>query len=104
LFVILPSLRRLTGEPIRLEGLGELQGNLGAVLLLVLLAWTLGAFGEEMAYRGYAFHRITDLLGESRAAVATGVIVTTVLFGLAHVSQGAPGALANLGAGVLFVA
>jgi len=58
ILVFLRVLRRLTGQAVHLEQFGALRGDLGAVLLLLGLTWTLAAFGEELAYRGFALNRI----------------------------------------------
>jgi hypothetical protein len=102
--VVLPALHRMTGQAVELGQFGEMRGNLNALLLLLVLTWTLAAFGEEMAYRGYALNRITDLLGQSHAAFALGAIVVSVLFGFAHVAQGVSGVLDSVLAGMAFAA
>jgi len=99
---ILPMLHRLTGQPVQLEPYGQLRGNPGAVLLLLILAWVFGAFIEEMGYRGYALNRIADLCGGSRTAFVLSATVISVLFGFAHLSQGVAGVLDNVLAGAFF--
>jgi uncharacterized protein len=104
IFAFLPALHRLTGQAVQVEQYGALRGNLGAVLLLLALTWTLAAFGEELAYRGYALNRIADLLGRGPAAFALSALVVSVMFGFAHVSQGVSGVLDNILAGAMFSA
>jgi membrane protease YdiL (CAAX protease family) len=60
---------------------------------LLLLSWTVAALGEELAYRGYLFTRVTDVAGSTRFGVVLAVVVTSVLFGLAHTEQGLIGVL-----------
>lgn len=102
--VFLPALRRLTGQAIQLGQLGALRCNLGALLLWLAVSWTLAAFVEEMAYRGYALNRIADLLGRSQAAFAFSAILVSIVFGFAHVGQGVSGVLDNVLAGMMFSA
>ena len=102
IFVLIPFLHRLTGEPLDLSQLDSMKGNWGALLLLVAATWSLFAFVEEMGYRGYALNRFTDAFGRSPLSRAFGVALISVAFGLAHKSQGVTGILDNVLAGVWF--
>jgi hypothetical protein len=64
--VILPLLHRLTGEPLDLSGVGDLQGNVAALATLVLASWISAALAEELLYRGYLLNRVTDVFGVTR--------------------------------------
>src|SRR5206468_8137887 len=75
IFAVLPLIRGLTGHAIEVEPLNALRGNLGALVLWLMIAWTFAAFGEELAYRGYVLNRLADLLGRSRAAFVSGAII-----------------------------
>jgi len=102
---VLPMLHRITGEAIHVEALGNsMRGNFPALLPYVALVWVFGAFTEELTYRGYLFNRLTDLLGGSRPALATGFILVSFLFGIVHWTQGRTGILDNILAGSLFMA
>lgn len=105
LIVTEPLIARLTGSYPGLEEFRPLVGNLGLTLLLIVLSWTLAAFGEEMFYRGYLMHRVAQLAG-GRWMVALAVV--TAMFGWAHyVGQDLAGALqeglSGLLLGVLFL-
>lgn len=92
-----PVLRHLTGEHQDTSDFADLQGNIAMLLLLLVLGWTLAAVGEELAYRGFVLTRLTELFGGSRAAVVLSVLLSSVLFGLAHTEQGVVGvALAGI--------
>jgi membrane protease YdiL (CAAX protease family) len=104
ILAILPALRWLTGQGVKLGELSALRGNVGALLLWLAVTWLLAAFPEEMAYRGYALNRIADLFGRSRAAFAVSAILVGILFGFAHTAQGLAGVLDNVLAGLLFSA
>ena len=61
-----------------------LAGNPSA-LPAALYAMIIGAgFGEETLFRGYMFERLGKLLGTSRVAKVTIVLITTALFAAAH--------------------
>ena len=86
----------------------NLRGNLKYFLLVLVTVWLLVAFVEEIIFRGYMMGEIAELIGTSKAALAVNVILSSVLFGLAHWYQGRSGALSTgiIGAvlGILFVA
>ena len=83
-----PILNRLTGERQDLSQFAGLQGNLSSLLVLLALSWTLAAVGEEIVYRGYLPRRVSDVFGESTAGLWMGVVLSSLLFGLAHTEQG----------------
>jgi CAAX protease family protein len=91
--LVIPVAEHLTGERQDMSDFAELEGNLGMLVLLLLASWTLAAFGEELAFRGYVLTRITDVLGSGRAAVIAAVLLSSLLFGLIHTQQGPVGVL-----------
>jgi CAAX protease family protein len=86
-----PILNHLTGSREDLSQFADLQGNLGLLAGLLLVTWTLAAFGEELAYRGFIQTRITDVLGPNLVGVVVAVVGSSVLFGLAHTEHGTVG-------------
>jgi len=80
-----------------------LVGNPAAVAQLVPYILVSAAVGEEILYRGYPFERLGKLLGGGASAKIVAIVVTAVLFGLAHLSgQGRDGAIQGAIVGVLF--
>jgi hypothetical protein len=98
---LLPVLHRLTGEPLDLEQLSSLRGNLGLLLLYLIASWSLFAFGEELAYRGYLLNRMTDLFGTSTAGWTAGVALVSLAFGVQHLDQGVTGVVGNIVGGIV---
>jgi membrane protease YdiL (CAAX protease family) len=90
---IVPFSTWVSQTPVDLSALGNLRESTTLWMLLVQ-AWTLAAFGEEMAFRGYVMRRVIDLVGTTRPALVSAVAITGVLFGLAHGYQGAAGMIA----------
>ncbi len=88
LSVFMPTLNHLTGTTQDLSAFENLKGNLGNLLFLLALTWTLAAFGEEIVYRGYLQRRICDLLGDTPGGIFWAVGISSILFGLAHTEQG----------------
>jgi uncharacterized protein len=62
---------------------------------LLALSWTLAAVGEEAAYRGYLQTRMAQLFGPGQGALVAAVVVSSLLFGLAHTEQGIVGVAAT---------
>lgn len=83
-----PIANHVSGEKQDLSGFEGLEGNVGMLALYLVLGWTLAAFGEEMAYRGYLLTRVREALGGDRAGLVVAVLVSSLLFGFAHGEQG----------------
>ena len=92
----------VSGEHQDVSGFAGLQGNLGFLLLMLVLAWTLAALVEETAFRGYLLTRFRELLGDGRAGLVVAVLACSLLFGLLHTEQGVVGVVLATVDGVLF--
>lgn len=104
LFVTQPALVALTGELPDLSDFRELQGNLGLLLILIAASWLVAGFGEELVWRGYVLNRIADLVGRRRRGWVLSLVVSSVVFGLAHLYQGVTGVAENALDGALLAA
>ena len=98
--IIVPVAVRATGMVVDLSTLGQ-PGDLGALWKWLALAWSLAAFAEEMVFRGYLMHRITDLAGDSRLGWTIALLGSSVMFGLAHRYQGWAGVIVTGSIGTL---
>lgn len=92
----------MSGSKPDLSSFAGLVGNLPATLGMLVLVWTLAAFGEELGYRGYVLERAASLGGHSKAAYAVAMALISALFGLGHVYQGAAGIVSSAVAGLYF--
>jgi membrane protease YdiL (CAAX protease family) len=101
LFVSQPLLVKVLKKQPDFSVFRPLIGNLKLTLIFLALAWALAAFGEEMVYRGYLMNRVADLLNRTRRAWIVSLIAVHVAFGLAHIYQGATGAIDEALMGVL---
>lgn len=101
-FVTEPIIERLTGQAADLSSFRPLVGNLPAALVMLALVWTLAAFGEELAYRGYVLERAAALGQHSAAAYIVAVVVVSLLFGLGHYYQGLAGVVNSAFSGLFF--
>jgi hypothetical protein len=100
-FVTVPFLSHLTGQPPDLSMFRSTVGNLGLLLFWLALNWTLAAFGEEIAFRGYLMARIASLGRGTRGAWIASLIVASALFGWGHGGQGVTGMAQETLAGLL---
>jgi len=101
LFVTQPLLMRWTGKAPDLELFRALHGNLKWTLLALVGTWTLAAFGEEMVYRGYLMNRIAGLLQSPQWKWIVSLVISSAIFGAAHLDQGITGQLENMLNGLL---
>lgn len=104
LFATQPLLTKLFNRGPDLHELHRLIGNTQLLILGIVLAWALAAFGEETVYRGYLLNRCADLLGRSTTGWAASAVLITLLFGLAHFPQGPTGIVENIIDGAILVA
>jgi len=95
LFVTQPFLMRLLHTPPDLSVLSGLRGNVILLAVVLLLTWTLAAFGEELVWRGYVLNRIADVISVRRLRWPVAVLVSSAVFGLAHFDQGWTGVIEN---------
>lgn len=91
LAVTMPIANHLSGGEQDLSAFDGLEGNLRMLVGLLVLSWTLAALGEELAYRGYLMTRLRQAIGGGRPGIVVGLLVSAVLFGIAHTEQGAIG-------------
>jgi uncharacterized protein len=101
LYVVEPLLARLTGNLPDVSQFAPLIGNKFFLFISIVISWTLAAFGEELAFRGYLMNRIADLVGSSPKGWAISVTLVSALFGLVHLYQGASGMIAITLTGLL---
>jgi hypothetical protein len=85
---VMPVLNHLLGTTQDLSAFADLKGNIGKLIPLLLLSWTLAALGEETAYRGYLQKILYDLFGRSNNGIILTIAISSILFGLAHTEQG----------------
>ena len=92
----------LGADPIN-QAYHYLAGNTAALPGMILTLIIVAGFGEETLYRGWMFERLGKLLGTAVWARTLTVLLTSVVFGLAHYSvQGLAGAEQAIITGLVF--
>ncbi len=95
-------------EPADMTKYNYLRGNLPLLLVSLAGVYFVSSFGEEVVFRGFLITRLESLFGgKSRAATAGALVVSSLVFGLAHFEWGAMGivqtACMGLALGVSFI-
>lgn len=93
---------RAFGETRDLARFSDVAGSPAALMQLMLLSWTLAAFGEELAFRIVLMRGIAYSLGDSRLAFGIAVLAQALVFGLVHAYQGPAGVLGTAVNGLVF--
>ncbi|MBN2044800.1 MAG: CPBP family intramembrane metalloprotease [Anaerolineales bacterium] len=96
-----PLAEKITGVPHDLSLVDGVRGNLKSLLSLLLLVWVTVAFLEEIIFRGFMMTEIAKFLGTGGLAMVINILVTAVVFGLAHWYQGKSGVLSTAMIGIL---
>jgi CAAX protease family protein len=102
--VTMPVVNHLSGQRQDMGVFADVEGDVGLLLLLVVLSWPLGAFVEEVAFRGFLLTRLREVLGGGRVALVVAVLAASALFGVLHGEQGLVGVVAVALDGVAFCA
>jgi membrane protease YdiL (CAAX protease family) len=76
-----------------------LEGNLPLLILMLALAWTTIAFGEELFYRAFLISRMVDHAGMSNKLAIT---ISAGIFACAHFAEGPMGIFSNGAFALLF--
>lgn len=97
-----PLVTHLTGRAVDLSAFEAVKGNALALIIGLGVVWTQAAFIEEMLFRGYLLNRISDLFSHRKTGLWTGIILSSVLFGIGHQYQGVSGMILTGAAGFYF--
>ena len=102
-FVMKAIVLPLLGAPPINQAYHFIAGNSAAIPGMLFVIFVHAGFGEEVFFRGYLFERLGKLFGRSVGATVTIVLLSSILFALAHYpSQGMPGAEQALVVGLVF--
>ena len=91
--VLVPGITKLTGAPIDYSSFDQLEGNLSACLIALLVVWATAGFGEEIIFRGYFMRQFVKFFGESKVSIVLNIILLACFFGFMHSYQGITGQL-----------
>ena len=89
-------------EPPDISRFDFMIGNVPMLLLMVAVAWTTVAFGEEMFFRAFLINQLAESFQRTRVGWALALIGSSVAFGLVHATEGPLGLFTNGAFGLLF--
>lgn len=78
-------------ESADMSGYEYLHGNLPMLLLALAAVYVVSSFGEEVIYRGFLMTRVAEIGTSTRLAWAIAIVISAVVFGLAHFDWGIVG-------------
>jgi membrane protease YdiL (CAAX protease family) len=99
--IIEPAAELIAGQPHDLSIFKKMRGNWRQFLLMLGMAWILASFLEESIFRGFLMSAIGSLIGNSGIFASIGLLISAVVFGLAHWYQGKSGAISSTIIGLL---
>ncbi len=99
--IAIPAASRVFGPP-NLRVFEPLVGNTRALVGGLAVAWTVGAFAEEMVFRGFLLRWLAWRLGHDEGAWLSAVMLSSVIFGLGHLYQGGTGVIGTAAAGIVY--
>lgn len=97
--ILMPILNRLTGTHIDYSNFEGLSGNISKLITFLVLSWTFAAIGEEIIYRGYIFQLLVKVFQKSNYLP---ILLSSLIFALAHIEQGIIGVLVSGFDGLIF--
>lgn len=107
-FVTTPIIANIFDKEPGYNDLQIIKGSLTYLLLFTILSWILGAFGEEICFRGYLMNRLAKVFGNSNSAWIWSLILSSAFFGWGHTEQGITGwiqeGLSGLLLGIMYLA
>lgn len=80
-----------TPEGADMSGYDYLHGNLPMLLLALSAVYVVSSVGEEVIYRGFLMTRLAEMGSGTRAAWGIALVISAVVFGLAHFDWGLVG-------------
>ncbi|MCX2678822.1 CPBP family intramembrane metalloprotease [Galbibacter sp. EGI 63066] len=92
-FALVPGITKVTGVPIDYSSFDQLEGNLQACLIALLVVWATAGFGEEIIFRGYFMRQFVKFFGESKVSIVLNIVLLACFFGFMHSYQGMTGQL-----------
>ncbi|MCR9259464.1 MAG: CPBP family intramembrane metalloprotease [Pseudomonadaceae bacterium] len=80
----------------------NVSGSPAALAQLLILNWTVAAFGEELAFRIVLMRSIAYALGGDRRAFAIALVLQALVFGCIHAYQGPTGIASSAINGLIY--
>jgi membrane protease YdiL (CAAX protease family) len=96
-----PAAEHMTGEPHDISIVDGIRADAGVLIRWLIMVWLFVALLEELVFRGYLMSELFTLLPAGIWGQAANLIITSIIFGLAHAYQGPSGTLSATLIGLL---
>ncbi|MEQ8519625.1 MAG: type II CAAX endopeptidase family protein [Cytophagales bacterium] len=93
--IVEPVIEKALGSKLDLSNLEGIKGDPLNYILLLTIGWLVGGFLEEVLFRGFLLDRISQLFNNRKLGNILAILITSTVFGLAHMYQGYPGVIAT---------
>lgn len=90
-FMIEPIVELSVGENVQIQSFDDIRGNITNLIIMLVTMWVIAAFGEELFFRGYVMNRLTIMFGNKQISCIIALIISSIIFGIAHGYQGISG-------------
>lgn len=97
-----PLIEEFLGSPRDLQRFSHVQGSITSLIILLIINWTLAAFGEEFAYRIVLMRGFSFIFGDKHSGQIMTLVLQAVMFGLIHAYQGPAGIAGSTFSGLVF--
>jgi hypothetical protein len=101
ILIIETATEKIVGQPVDIKPFDRIRGNWKQLLLMLVVSWILAAFLEEVIFRGLLISELTRLIGQTGVWASIALLISAVVFGMAHWYQGKSGALGTAIIGLL---
>ncbi len=101
-FLFFPLLHTIVHlPPADLADFQSIRHHPGAFAFIILMAWLVGGFYEEIVFHGFIFTRIVQMMPGKKVTVIS-MILTNIIFGAYHFQLGITGMINAFIAGIAF--
>ena len=76
-----------------LSSFDAIRGNPDRLILIILFSWVSASLGEELFFRGYLLNQIKQLFHKSKIRNFLAILLSSIVFSIAHLYQGIPGVI-----------
>jgi uncharacterized protein len=100
--LVTPLADAMRWPPLDASAFMAVRGNTATLAGMLVLVWTVVAFGEELLFRGFILNRLRTPLGPNALGGVVAVASQAALFGVGHFYLGARGIAAATLVGVVY--
>lgn len=80
----------------------DIEGDVGALVSLLLVSWTVAAVGEEFSFRMVLMRGLKETLGGGAGPAVLALLVSAAVFGIIHMYKGPLGMVSSSVSGLVF--